>query len=330
MNYNDLNGLPMVLGFEGEFGAELNTFLPFIFWLHKRGLMKQRRVETYLGMRPFYYFLTEEQVVESGRRRRYVPSDKRPTWLPNRYEHDRQRSIFESFPDYRSVYAEAWSQERPIVVVHNKYTREWGRPPINFFSLRLLREIFDLLSKKFEIVYVPALPSVGESEFSFDHQENLQFEDRQFVARDGRANEFEAFTEQRWPKASYNERKLRLYANVSRHVTVQGGNAHLLAFFSGGSNVILHRFGQEIRGSYCRGHFAYASTPPPRWWIARTSGEVLEAVAAIATECAKGEETGPESDEVYRKFSPHIRCDPAAMLLPEAKSWWENGVSFLE
>ncbi len=38
-----------------------------------------------------------------------------------------------------------------------------------------------------------------------------------------------------------------LYASAYFHLTVQGGNVHLAALFSGSLIGVLHRFGQEIR-----------------------------------------------------------------------------------
>ena len=45
--------------YTGEYGAELTTFLPFAFWLKTQGLLSGRRVVTYRGMRPYYYFLED-------------------------------------------------------------------------------------------------------------------------------------------------------------------------------------------------------------------------------------------------------------------------------
>ncbi len=75
--------LPEQLEFSGEFGAELNSFLPFIYWLHMAGLMDGRRVRTYAGMRPFYFFLGDAQVEEKSEPRAHVPAAGRARLLAN-------------------------------------------------------------------------------------------------------------------------------------------------------------------------------------------------------------------------------------------------------
>ena len=65
--------IPELLEFTGEFGAEINSFVPFIYWLHLAGQMRERRIRTYHGMRPFYFFLDPAQIEEKSQPRHYVP-----------------------------------------------------------------------------------------------------------------------------------------------------------------------------------------------------------------------------------------------------------------
>jgi hypothetical protein len=123
--------LPACLTFTGEFGAEVNSFVPFVHWLHQAGLMHGRRIRTYNGMRPFYFFLDAEQIEEVAHPRQYVFPQERPAWLPTRDDHMSVRSPFLMFPDYRKHFRDGmFDVGRPLLIVHNKVTPEWGRAPI--------------------------------------------------------------------------------------------------------------------------------------------------------------------------------------------------------
>jgi hypothetical protein len=271
--------LPDRLDFSGEFGAEVNSFLPFVHWLHCAGLMAERRIRTYRGMRAFYFFLADEQIEEVDIPRHYVFPDDRPTWLPNRNDHAATRSAFELFPDYRGHFRDGlFDVGRPLLIVHNKVTPEWGKPPVNIFPLPLLNRLFDELSEAFHLVYLrPGLLGTPAG-YSADHQPDLPFDDLALLRRHRHVEVFDEMAQALAATMSYNEAKLRLYAHADFHVTVQGGNAHLLTMFKGGMVAILHRAGQELRHSYANGHFSYAATPPPRWLICRSEADILRSV----------------------------------------------------
>ena len=70
------------IAYTGEFGAEITTFIPFVFWLKTRGMLSGRRVLTYAGMRPYYYFLDDAEYSEKPDARAWVPVEQR-TWPSN-------------------------------------------------------------------------------------------------------------------------------------------------------------------------------------------------------------------------------------------------------
>src|SRR5262249_55672117 len=80
--------LPELLDYTGEFGPELVLFNPFCRWLAKEGLLKNRRIRTYRGMRCFYDDLDCLEIIEKAEPRRYVPPNQRPEWLPIKNEHN--------------------------------------------------------------------------------------------------------------------------------------------------------------------------------------------------------------------------------------------------
>ena len=295
----------------GEFGAELNSFVPFIYWLHVTGLMQGRKIRTYAGMRPFYFFLDDAQIEEISEPRRYVPPSERPAWLPNRDDHAAVRTGFEMFPDYRAHYRDGlFKSEKPILVVHNKVTPEWDGPPVNVLSLDLLDRLFDELGDRYHIVYVrPGLLGTPRG-YSADHQPDQPFDDLALLRRRQTVELFDEIAAAFSAWMSYNEVKLRLYAHSDFHVTVQGGNAHLLTMFSGGMNAIYHCRGQEIRHSYRYGPFAYAAQPRPRWLICRNPEELQRSLPLFRdVEIINGEILlPPRHGDTLRVLSPVAQC----------------------
>ena len=94
--------------------------------------------------------------------------------------------------------------------------------------------------------------------YSVDHQPDLRSDDLDLLRQHAQVEIFDEMAASLAHIMSFNETKLRLYAHADFHITVQGGNAHLLSLFSGGMVAILHRAGQEVRHSYAHGHFIYA------------------------------------------------------------------------
>jgi hypothetical protein len=309
-----LDELPDQLDFAGEFGAELNSFVPFVYWLHQAGLMAGRRIGTYRGMRPFYFFLGPGQIAERDGPRRYVAPSQRPAWLPTRNDHVARRGPFEMFPDYRSAYRDGrFDVDRPLLVVHNKVTPEWDRPPVNVISLPVLDRLFAALAADFHVVYLrPGLLGTPDG-YSVDHQRDLPFDDLALLRRHPEVELFDELAAALAHAMPYNEAKLRLYAHADFHITVQGGNAHLLSMFPGGMVAILHRAGQEIRHSYAHGHFSYAANPRPRWLICRDESALLDSLPLFRDAVmADGQVLLPPLHAAtVRRLSPAAQCQPA-------------------
>src|SRR5689334_20147291 len=93
--------IPDTLEYTGEFGIELVAFIPFVHWLQANGHMESRRVLTYAGMRPFYYFLAHSQYAEKAGPRTIVEASRRPSYWPTRrVGRSTAKKPSELFPDY--------------------------------------------------------------------------------------------------------------------------------------------------------------------------------------------------------------------------------------
>ena len=58
-----------------------------------------------------------------------------------------------SMPDYRSHFSYDFNFNKPILVVRNKYYKEWGRNPLCYWSIEDLKFIFDTFGKDYVIIY---------------------------------------------------------------------------------------------------------------------------------------------------------------------------------
>ena len=272
--------LPTILECTGEFGAELNSFVPFIHWLTQTGQMEGHQILTYKGMRSFYYFLREDQILEKDDARNWVSPLRRPLWLPNRDDHFPRRSSREWFPDYRAQYAGDLGFDRPVLAIHNKYSSGYLIPPLNYFPLENLDEMFERYKKQYQVIFLPSGGgSLQDRGFSPDHQKDKPIDEASVLRNHPEVLDFHEMVAGQ--DLSYNELKLKIYANTHLFFTVQGGNAHMLSLFSGSLVAILHRAGQETRHSYAHGHCQYAANPAPLYLIASNVADFMDAAHAI-------------------------------------------------
>lgn len=277
-----LNQLPTVLEFTGEFGNEINSFIPFIHWLFKADQLQGRKIRTYRGMRPFYFFLSDDMYEEKNAPRYYVDPKDRPSYLPNLNDHRSNRAPDEWFPDYRRFYKTDFGFDKPLLLVQNKYTSEWGAPPVNFFDEALLRHLFGTFGTQFQIVYFPAVTATQlKSKIAVDmHQAEEQLDEHRILRDYADVLVFDDLLAR--TRIDYNQLKLMLFASSNRFLIIQGGNTHLASLFPSSVSVFLHIKGQETDYSYANGHFQYASNPKPIYLICRNASEFKEASQAIA------------------------------------------------
>jgi hypothetical protein len=304
-----LSSLPPVLEFAGEFGAEVNTFIPFVYFLYRTGLMDGRQIATYRGMRPYYFFLSADQYTERVQDRSFIHPSQRPEWLPNRDDHRSIRQADEWFPDYRSIYCTEFGFDKPILLIHNKYSAEWGGAPVNFIPTEVLNSLLTMLEDEYQVIYFPIqMAKIPINDFAEDHQETQFLDDLPILAAHPKVVNFTDILTSR-PQESYNEVKLRLFASAYHYLIVQGGNVHLSSLFSGNVTVVLHVAGSETAHSYAKGHFQYASNPRPKLLICRRLSELTTASGVLR--CSKVVENQAHiSDaglELLRRYAPTVQ-----------------------
>ncbi|WP_338663387.1 hypothetical protein VQH23_25055 [Pararoseomonas sp. SCSIO 73927] len=300
-----LEALPEVLRFDGEFGEEVNSFIPYVHWLQRNGEMAGRRIDTYAGMEPFYFFLEPNQIVTEKRKRGMV----RPSNAPDHFLYPSglyaHRSGLEWAPDYRGRYATDFRFGKPILVVHNKYTVEWGGVPHNYLREETLERIFSSLKHKYQIVFFEAArASHGSRGYSEDRQGLLEYNDVQIAQRHPEVLIFGDMLEK--SRDSYNLLKLKVFASAYHFITTQGGNAHMCALFPGSMVAIQHIRGAEFRYTYQDGIFQFLANPRPLYFICKDAAALHEALPAFE-DCARVDDRvhlGPQGYAPYERYRP--------------------------
>ena len=260
--------LPEILKYEGEFGTEIVTFIPFVFNLHIRGMLENRKISTYIGMKPFYYFIPRNKLIERGEDRGWITPLER--WWPASDEHTRTATHGERYPNYsRKV-----KQNKRLLFIQNKYSVEWDHGPINFLSLDLLESVFQSTKSNFQVVYSRQGISKDQSKLgiSIDHNIEKDFLDFDLCQKYKHVKVLER------PKLmnlrSYNSEKLHWISKASYLAGVQGGSSAPWAYFSKPA-LILHKHGRETEFSYEHGYYKYLAHPPLDLKVVHTDEDFL-------------------------------------------------------
>ncbi len=255
-----------VIEYTGEFGAEATTFIPFVFWLKTQGLLRGKSVVTYVGMRPYYYFLGEDELLEKPDVRDYLPPNERP-WPSNSTWHATRQS-WHVMPDYRARYRDQGQAfAKPLLFVQNKFSVEASRGPINYLPLRELEMLFEQTEGRFDVVYSRPRTLPRASGYTIDRNDDCTYPDLPLVQRFKHVMSLEDLCIDN--NTPYNLTKLEILAKCHLFIAVQGGGANVLANFGQSLLLVLHYHGHEYPHAYKIGPYKYLATPAPVLMLAR-------------------------------------------------------------
>jgi hypothetical protein len=255
-----------------EFAHELVCVIPYAYWLHEQG--KLEKVITSKGMKPFYYFCdnVEEKYdfrhldnIESGLSK--MPND----WIHHncsavkgkgfgeldKSEHKEVHGVLDysqwTPPPYSEVFKEPkFDLGKPYVVISNNYNVEFGRDlseSLRYFDISTLVKMFEyLINKGYKIIY----KRPENTEFAPDSNElqtlhvggvlQAQLEDGRWISDYELCGQFfegevtnirDIDTD-----ISYNELQMKIFANASGFITVNGGGGVLCSYFN--KPVVMH------------------------------------------------------------------------------------------
>ncbi len=272
------------LEYRGEFGAELTTFIPFVNWLKAEGLMRGRRLVTYVGMRPYYYFLDDGEFAEKPGPRVWVPINSRD-W-PANSTYSATRKPWHVYPDYRTRYAsEGRAFAKPVMFIQNKFAIEEGMRPVNFLQLKALERLLAENCERFDIVYSRPRTVAAKNGYVADGNAHCDYPDLALVESHPSVLDLEGHCARHG--LDYNLAKLQTLAKSHVFVAVQGGGAHLLACFDRSLLLLLDFKSGEFPHAYGRGPYKYLSDPPLVLLVARSDSafdrglDILQGVRVV-------------------------------------------------
>jgi hypothetical protein len=240
----------MVIDLHPEFGLELALGITYAHWLHERGELEG--VRTVKGMKPFYYFCDNVEEVHDHRTIDNAAAGLDS--LPNNWIHHCPRiksshGVLDyskwSVPPYKTYYnTDKFKFDKPMIFVSNRYNVEHGKPPMGYFDIPFLYEVFNHLTESgYGVIYkrpkntefpldqneangmnmgyrdiVADVDGVGKIT---DHQLTEFYED--VVLMDDLINSTDTNT--------YNEIQLQVLSKVSGFVTMGGGGSLLCSMF---------------------------------------------------------------------------------------------------
>lgn len=220
-----------------EFGYELIMSIPYANYLKQ----SNQRLQVYSAKdtRCLYYFLDEHEHSEIYSTRRHsIPIG---TDLKDIHVKTLDKSKF-LFPDFKNHYIHKdfdFKTDKELLIISNKYNREWLKPPINFLSLEVLDKLFSDLSSRYTVVYNRSSPK----NLVNDNSDQLDFKDYDIVKSHKDvidANDlFEEYD------MSFNLFQMLLYSRSNKFISVQGGTSVLSSIF-GGTNIIYAKNGSEL------------------------------------------------------------------------------------
>lgn len=272
----------MKLNVNPEFGIELALAVPYAYWLHQNGELES--VTTSRGMRPFYYFCND---VREDYLTRSIDNVAALQNVPNQWIHhnamaitgkdysdmttDEQSSVngvldyskWSTVPFREHYRNEEFKFKKPTVFITNKFNIEHGEPPMGYFDIECLYEMFTYLTERgYTVVYKRA--TNREKEFSLDSNEEMSLRDG-YLDIQSDVDGIGVMTDFQLTKyfddvillddlikessRSYNETQIRIMANCDKFISVCGGNSILSSMFGGTVISYIHK-GKELRTNY--------------------------------------------------------------------------------
>jgi hypothetical protein len=277
--------------YTGEFGPEITTFIPYVAWLKREGLLEGRQVVTHAGMEPYYFFLGDGELATKSTPRRWALEAERD-W-PTNSTYTATSQPWHVYPDFRGHYREMGRTfERPVLFIQNKFTVEYDMGPLNYLPLNALEWLLAAATRFFHVVYSRPRYIAPAAGFSLDHNTACDYPDLDVVRRAEGVEILEESCAQ--SGAPYNRTKLEVLAKSHIFVSVQGGGAHLLACFGHSLLLLLHMRGEEYPHAYRSGPYKYLASPPPVLLVARNDAELGRGLRVIhaATPVEGGIEIG--------------------------------------
>lgn len=224
-----------------EFGYELIATLPYAYWLHKNNMLSGTISGP--GSEPYYFFSPKHEINRSPRD--FANTSTAAKVIPNMWIHKNRldKSRWEPPPLKKQYQHQAILFDKPTVVVYNRYNKEWGKPPINYFDLPALRRIFSCLSGSYSVVYF----NVRGEESLEDNAHSMELGDYEMIRKEFPDVRIIHDIVRQF-SSDYNTTQLRVFAGCDKFITMNGAPSILASYF-GGENMIYSKECRELSSS---------------------------------------------------------------------------------
>lgn len=215
----------IVSSYNQEFGYELLSSVLFAYQKHLTGELTE--TISGVGSEPLYYFSPKHTINTTKRDWANTLIARKHKDLPYTNIHTHERPSLK-VPPYKEVYKNTeYKFEKPTLCICNRYNKEWGHAPINYFDDQVLEWLFTNLKSQYEIVYIAVdIPKDLE-----DNNLSMMLPDRGIAERHG-VKIFQDIKGECW-----NTSLLKVFANCDHFITMNGGYSILASFFPG-TNIV--------------------------------------------------------------------------------------------
>jgi glycosyltransferase involved in cell wall biosynthesis len=222
-----------------EFGYELLSSIPYAYTLYLKGGLK----ETISGFDTsgIYFFSpkhTETNCQRSWDNMKKLWDDKFPNIVIHRSQLD--WDLFTP-PPFKDFYKDKSIKfEKEVIVIFNRYNKEWSGPPINYLDLPTLDTLFTMLSHEYQVIYI----NLTKGDKYFDGAKPMDLNDGEILKK--HPNVYSLYDVMgMYPELSVNEIQLRIFPNCTKYISSNGGQLILSAYF-GGENIIFSKKCREL------------------------------------------------------------------------------------
>jgi hypothetical protein len=257
-----------IVHYHGEFQSEILHVLPFAYWHHLNGTLKQ--TISCAGTKEFYFFSEnhseqyDTREWKAGYDYYEVPSMTHgssfgsvkwaPVPLKAHYRND--RFVF----------------DKPILVIANKYNIEWDQPPINFLDIKLLDQIVSTYKDKYQIIYNRPQPT----QIAEDNSEILDLHEHDWLrkAHPEVILMDDLYAQHRDTVNNFNHLQLMVYANCDRFISTHGGTGALASYF-GGINILLSNPKWGMEHDFNEFSTIFPALSGAKILLAKTQGDIM-------------------------------------------------------
>jgi len=124
-----------------------------------------------------------------------------------------------------------YKYDKPILTIHNKNTKEWGRHPHNYFNSEILEKMFITFENDYQIIYIRPPDKSDDYKLQIDTgQGTLDIGDKEVLKRHPSVINIETLLHE--TDKTYNEVQFMVLANSEHHLT-PAGDAVIPSYFGG-------------------------------------------------------------------------------------------------